>query len=96
MSNDDEELRKSVVAWATNYTEMDCNRVRDAKPLMDNLLGRITTLSRQVAELEREKAEAEERAKTAYEEADHWHEQWEEMCAERNYALELATTGDQP
>lgn len=36
-----EDLRKRVVAWATNYTEMDCNRVRDAKPLMDDLLRHI-------------------------------------------------------
>lgn len=47
-----DELRKRIVAWSTNYTEVDCNRVRDAKPLMDDLYGRIRELEARIKELE--------------------------------------------
>ena len=46
-----EELRWRIVAWSTNYTEMDCNRVRDAKPLMDDLWRRIEELEAENNEL---------------------------------------------
>lgn len=44
LDNNSDELRQRIVAWSTNYTEMDCNRVRDAKPLMDDLWRRIEKL----------------------------------------------------
>jgi len=45
-----DELRQAVVRWSTDYNRMDCDRIRDAKPLMDALWQRIASLERTLEE----------------------------------------------
>lgn len=49
-----------------------------------------TARDKRIEALERERDEALSRAETYRDEAANWHEQWEGMCGERNYAQERA------